>query len=76
MTRINYERVNWQDYPNTPTPLNSDNLNNMDNGLASLYADVADLEAALEELVARVDALTNEDDLLSGEEVVDVSESH
>lgn len=75
MTRINYVRVNWQDYPDSSTPLSSDNLNNMDNGLAALYQDVADLEEAVAVLTLRVAELEGgSDDLISGEETFPVSE--
>lgn len=33
-----YDRINWENTPSTDTPLNADNLNNMDAGIASLDA--------------------------------------
>ena len=38
--RLEYERINWEDAPSRATPLSADNLNQMDNALAALYADV------------------------------------
>lgn len=32
-----YTRVNWENLPSTNTPVNADNLNKMDVGIASLY---------------------------------------
>lgn len=51
MPRLVYERIYWEDAPSINTPLSAENLNNMDNGLASLYADVGDLEGNLDTLI-------------------------
>ena len=40
-----YERVNWQDYPSKATPLNAENLNKMDEGIANLDAESESLKA-------------------------------
>lgn len=58
MPRLNYQKVNWEDAPSTATPLNAENLDNMDNGLAALYQDVADLEEAVENIEITTD-ITN-----------------
>lgn len=58
MPRLNYQKVNWEDAPSTATPLNAENLDNMDNGLAALYQDVADLEEAVENIEVTTD-ITN-----------------
>lgn len=58
MPRLNYQKVNWEDAPSTATPLNAENLDNMDNGLAALYQDVADLEEEVENIEVTTD-ITN-----------------
>ena len=45
-----YTRVEWQDLPSKETPVNAENLNNMDNAIYSLYGDVAALEQRFDEL--------------------------
>ena len=50
MTSLDYQTVNWQDAPSVETPLSAENLNNMDNGIASLYRDVEALEEAVENI--------------------------
>lgn len=37
---VNYERVNWEDLPEKTTPINAENLNKMDEGIAGLYHDL------------------------------------
>ena len=37
---VNYERTYWEDYPSKQTPINAENLNNMETGIAGLYSDV------------------------------------
>ena len=44
LPRLDYQRIGWQDAPSQATPLDADNLNIMDNGLAALYADVGILD--------------------------------
>ena len=39
-TTVNYQRVNWEDLPEKTTPINAENLNKMDEGLAGLYHDL------------------------------------
>lgn len=36
-----YERIDWENEPSVDTPLNEDNLNHMDEGIANLDSDVA-----------------------------------
>lgn len=48
---ITYERVNWEDSPSTQTPVNADNLNNMDAGIADLADWVNENEDALNDSV-------------------------
>lgn len=33
MAELTYTRVNWKDYPNLTTPINAENLNNIENGI-------------------------------------------
>lgn len=40
-----YTRVNWQDYPNTSTPINAANLNKMDAGIAALDTKITNIES-------------------------------
>ena len=35
-----YERVNWENLPSTKTPVNADNLNKMDEGIANIDAKI------------------------------------
>lgn len=37
MPTVNYERLDWEDYPSEDTPLNAENLNQMEEGIAGLY---------------------------------------
>lgn len=40
-----YTRVNWQDYPNTSTPINAANLNKMDAEIATLDTKITNIES-------------------------------
>lgn len=42
--RVNFERLTWENYPSTNTPVNADNLNRLEEGVAGLYSDVAEIE--------------------------------
>ena len=37
-----YDRVNWQNQPSTATPINAENLNRMDKGIATLNNNFTD----------------------------------
>ncbi len=41
-----YERINWEDYPSTETPLNEDNLNRIDRAVDILDNRVIELDAS------------------------------
>ena len=41
---INYQRVNWEDLPEKTTPINAENLNKMDEGIAGLYHDLESID--------------------------------
>ena len=43
---INYTKVNWQDKPDTSTPINATNLGKMDNGIKAA-CDAADSACAV-----------------------------
>lgn len=45
-----YEPINWEDAPSVATPLSAENLNHMDNGIGALFADLAELSQAIEDL--------------------------
>lgn len=52
-----YERVNWEDLPSTETPLNADNLNVMDAGIAELYSELSSLLTSITDQVDQLDLL-------------------
>lgn len=52
-----YERVNWEDLPSTETPLNADNLNQMDAGIAELYSELSTLLTSIADQVDQLDLL-------------------
>lgn len=39
-TTYQYSRINWEDLPERTTPINAENLNKMDAGIAGLYSDL------------------------------------
>lgn len=54
---VDYTRINFADYPSTTTPLNAENLNKMDKGIADLVEqsngqeeDIAEIKGSLSEL--------------------------
>ena len=53
----NYDRVNWEDAPSKETPLNAENLNNMDAGIEAV-------DEALENVAERVSSFDDRMDLL------------
>lgn len=46
--KVDFERLHWENYPSTDTPLNADNLNRLEEGVAGLYSDVAEIEEELD----------------------------
>lgn len=42
---INYERLEWEDFPSTETPINADNLNHLEEGIAGLYAERYEMQS-------------------------------
>jgi hypothetical protein len=47
-TTVNFQRLVWEDYPSTDTPLSADNLNRLEEGVDGLYNDVEVLQNDLE----------------------------
>lgn len=45
--KVDFRRLTWENYPSTETPLNADNLNRLEEGVAGLYSDVAEIEEDL-----------------------------
>lgn len=75
-----YDRINWENTPSTNTPLNADNLNNMDAALANLDNLIAaanelitQLQSAVSLLDARMDTfVTLQDGSTTGDaEIID-----
>lgn len=47
---MEYNRVNWKDYPDTTTKLNAENLNKMDEGIAAAKEAIDEINNNLESL--------------------------
>lgn len=47
---MEYNRVNWKDYPDTTTKLNAENLNKMDEGIAAAKEAIDEINRNLESL--------------------------
>lgn len=45
--KVDFRRLTWENYPSTETPINADNLNRLEEGVAGLYSDVAEIEEDL-----------------------------
>lgn len=45
--KVDFERLQWENYPSTNTPLNADNLNRLEEGVAGLYSDVSEIQEEL-----------------------------
>lgn len=45
--KVDFRRLTWENYPSTETPINADNLNRLEEGVAGLYSDVAEIERQL-----------------------------
>lgn len=46
--KVDFKRLTWENYPSEETPLNADNLNRLEEGVAGLYSDVHDIEQELD----------------------------
>lgn len=42
--KVDFERLHWVDYPSEETPINADNLNRLEEGVAGLYSDLSDID--------------------------------
>lgn len=42
---ITYERMEWEDFPSTETPINAENLNHLEEGIAGLYAERYEMQS-------------------------------
>lgn len=42
--KVDFRRLTWENYPSEETPINADNLNRLEEGVAGLYSDVAEME--------------------------------
>lgn len=47
--KVDFRRLTWENYPSTETPINADNLNRLEEGVAGLYSDMAEIEEELGE---------------------------
>lgn len=45
-----YTKTVWQDLPNTTTPVNATNLNNIENGVETLYSEIQTIENDVDDL--------------------------
>lgn len=57
MATVNYQRIYWEDLPERTTPVNAENLNKMDEGIAGLYHDLesvdfTEIQVRLNEIMA------------------------
>ena len=46
--KVDFKRLTWENYPSTETPINADNLNRLEEGVAGLYSDLRDIEQELD----------------------------
>lgn len=51
MPTIDFERLDWEDYPSTATPLSAENLNRLEDAMESIYDDVGDQEEIIENIL-------------------------
>lgn len=52
---MSYTRVNWENLPSTNTPVNAENLNKMDAGIASLDTHMTNAETNIEQISGRLE---------------------
>lgn len=45
--KVDFERLHWENYPSTNTPIDADNLNRLEEGVAGLYSDVSEIQEEL-----------------------------
>ena len=57
MPTVDYERLIWEDYPSEDTPINAENLNHLEEGVAGLYHDYTALEKEVTETSEKVNTM-------------------
>lgn len=51
MPTIDFERLDWEDYPSTETPLSAENLNRLEDAMEGIYDDVGGQEQAISNIL-------------------------
>ena len=46
--KVDFRRLTWENYPSEETPINADNLNRLEEGVAGLYSDMAGIEEGID----------------------------
>lgn len=59
-TTVNFQRLVWEDYPSTDTPLSADNLNRLEEGVEGLYNDVEGIISDIEGINSDIEGLQND----------------
>ena len=54
---MEYNRINWKNYPNTETPINETNLNIMDKGIYDMSIQVNGIDTGLQYNSERIDTI-------------------
>lgn len=54
MASVNFEKIEWEDFPSTETPLNADNLNRLEDAMEGIYNDFDDYIADSAELIGQI----------------------
>lgn len=52
MPTLDFERLDWEDYPSTQTPLSADNLNRLEDAMEGIYDDVDAQETTIANVLA------------------------
>lgn len=60
MPTVNFERLTWEDYPSENTPINAENLNRLEEGVAGLYHDISTIEGDIEEHIEDIETAISE----------------
>lgn len=51
MPTIDFERLDWEDYPSTETPLSAENLNRLEDAMEGIYDDVGNQEQTISNIL-------------------------
>ena len=54
---VEYERINWRDFPSTSTPVNAENMNKMDAAIAALVSETNSKEGDITEINSKIASL-------------------